>query len=78
MTVYKDFVKKSSADDRQLLGIVDLSLYNSSGNKCASFAPEDRFYYSNEWYALIKNDKKKVRKICSGKNEGKKVSKSVG
>ena len=54
VTLYKDFVKKSSADNSQLLGIAVSSSKHSSGNKSVGFASEDRYYDSNEWYALSK------------------------
>ena len=37
MRLYKDFVKQSSADDRQLLGIAAPSKKNSIGNKSITF-----------------------------------------
>ena len=60
--LYKDFVKQSSAYNMQLLGIAESSTTNSSGNKIIIFAPKDRYYDSNEWYALSKSDKYKVLK----------------
>ena len=47
MNLYKVFVKQSNADGRQSLGIVALSLNDTSGNKSSSFAPEDQHYDSN-------------------------------
>ena len=49
--------KQSSSDDRQLLGIVASSSNDVSGKKSVTFSPEDRYYDSNEWYALDKIDK---------------------
>ena len=48
------FFKQSSSDDRQLLGIVASSSNDASGNNSVTFSPEDRYYDSNEWYALDK------------------------
>ena len=45
--LYKDFVKQSSTDDRQLLGIATSSTKNSSGKKSVKFYPEERYYDSN-------------------------------
>ena len=61
-----------------MLGISASSTNNVSGNKSVKFSPEDRYYHSNEWYALSKSDKCKVLKVRSGRNGGKKSSKSVG
>ena len=41
------------------------------------FALEYRYYNSNEWYAISKNDKEKFLKMCNGRDVGKKASKSV-
>ena len=60
--MYKDFVKQSSAENRQSLGIASSSTNNTSGNKIVIFSPEDRYYDSNEWYAMSKNYKDKVLK----------------
>ena len=46
--LYKDCVKQSSADVRQLLGITASSTDYSSGNKSVMFAPEYRYYDPNE------------------------------
>ena len=78
VTIYKDFAKQSSADDRQLLGITTLSLNEASGNKSVSFDPEELYYDSNEWYALNKSDKDKLLQALSDRNGGKKASKLVG
>ena len=51
---------------------------DASGNKSVSFAPEERYYDSNNWYALSKSDKEKVIKAHSGKNGGEKASNSGG
>ena len=67
--------KQSSSDDRQLLGIVASSSNDASGNNSVTFSPEDRYYDSNEWYALDKIYKDKVLKTCSGRNVGNKASK---
>ena len=48
VTLYKDFVKQSSADDSQLLGIVASSSNDASGKNSFVFAPEDRYFDSNE------------------------------
>ena len=76
MTVYKDFVKHSSADDMQWLGISASGSIDASGNNSVTFPPGDRYYGSNEWYALSISDKNKVLKACRGINGGKKASKS--
>ena len=68
VTLYKDFVKKSSADNSQPLGIVELRTNNASGNNSILFPPEDHYYDSNEWYVLSKSDKDKVLKTCRGRN----------
>ena len=47
VTLYKDFLKQSSVDDRQALGIAAESNNNTSGKKSVTFPPEDRYYYSN-------------------------------
>ena len=41
VTLYKDFVKQSIVDDRQLLGILVSSSNYASGNKSVKFPPED-------------------------------------
>ena len=69
-------MKKSNADDMQSLGIVESSTTNSSGNKSVTFPPEDRYYDSNEWYALSKNDKEKVLKARINRNGGNNSTKS--
>ena len=38
----------------------------------------NRYYKSNEWYTLSKNEKDKVLKACSNRNGGKKYNKSEG
>ena len=48
VTLYKDFFKKLSADDRQLLDIAASITNNASGNKSVTFPPEYRYYDSNE------------------------------
>ena len=72
------FVKQSSADDRQLLGIEASSMNNASGNKSVIFPPEDHYYDSNQCYALSKSDKNKLLKVCSGINVVNKAYKSGG
>ena len=78
MTLYKDFVKQSSADNRKSLGIAVSSSNDASGNKSVVFDPEDHYYDSNEYYTLIKSDKENALKARSGENGGKKASKSGG
>ena len=78
MTLYKYFFKQSSTDDRQLLGILASSTNNVSGNKSVTFSPEDRYYHSNEWYALSKSDKDNFLKVRKRRNVGKKASKLGG
>ena len=56
VTLYKDFVKQSIVDDRQLLGILVSSSNYASGNKSVTFAHEDRYYDSSEWYVISKSD----------------------
>ena len=77
VTLCKDFVKQSSADNRQLLGIAESSSNNARKNKGVTFAPRDQYYDSNEWYALSKSDKDKVLKACISRNGGNTASKSV-
>ena len=60
VTLYKDFLKQSRADNRQLLGIAASSTNNDSGNKSITLSPEDRYYDLNDWYDLIKKEKGKV------------------
>ena len=55
--LYKDFVKNSSTNDRQLLGIEASSANYDSGNKSVNPPPEYRYYESNEWYTLSNSDK---------------------
>ena len=55
ITLYKEFVKQLSADDRKLLGIAAEIINNDGGTKSVTFTPEDRYYDSNEWYTLSKN-----------------------
>ena len=76
--MYKDFEKKSRANGRQSLGIVAESNNNASCNKSVTFPPEDRYYESNEWYVLSKNEKDKVLRACSNRNGEKKSTKSGG
>ena len=78
ITLYKDFMKHLIADNRRSLGIVASSTNNASGNKSVTFSPEDRYYDSNEWYALSKNEKDKVLKACSNINVEKNSTKSGG
>ena len=47
VTLYNNFVKKLSVDNRQLLGIVVSSINNASGNMSVILAPDDRYYDSN-------------------------------
>ena len=74
--IIQGFFKFSSADGRQLLGIVASSSNDASGKNSFVFAPEDRYFDSNEWYALSKSDKDKVIKARSTRNGGKKASNS--
>ena len=69
------FFKQSSADDRQSLVILTSSTKNYIGNKSATFAPKDRYYNPNKWYALSKSEKDKVIKARKGKKGGKNASK---
>ena len=78
VTLYKDFVKQSSADNSQSLGILASSTKNSSGNKSVTFLPEERYYDSNEWYALSESDEDKVLKAYSNINGGEKSTRSRG
>ena len=75
ITLYKDFVKQSSADDRQLLGIEASSSNDVGGNKSVAFSPEYRYYDSNDWYKLSKSYKDEVIKTHSRINGGKNASK---
>ena len=68
VTLYKYFVKNSSADNRQSLGIAEKSTNNVRDNKSVTFSPEDRYYDSNEWYAISNSDKDNVLKACRNKN----------
>ena len=71
-------MKKLSVKNRHSLCIAAASTNNYGGTKSVKSPPEDRYYDSNEWYALIKNEKDKVLKALSNRNEGKKSTKSVG
>ena len=73
---YKDFLKQSSADDRQSLGIASESTNNASCNKSVMFSTEGRYYESNEWYTLSKNKKYKFLKLRSNINGGNKSTNS--
>ena len=75
VNLYKDFVKESSTDARQLLGIAESISNDANGNKSVLFAPEERYYDSNKWYALSKRNKKKVLKERSIRNGWKEASK---
>ena len=46
--------------------------------KSAFFAPEDLYYKSNKWYAMIKYDKEKFLKMCNSINGCNKASESGG
>ena len=61
-----------------MLGIVALSLNHFDEKKGTLFAPEDRYYDSNEWYALSKSDKDEVLKARSDRKGDNKASKSEG
>ena len=76
--LYRDFLKQPIADNRKLLGIAASSTNNYIGNKSVAFAPEERYYDSNEWYALSKSEKEKVLKVCSNINGGKNSNKWGG
>ena len=76
--LYKEFLKQLSVDNRQSLGITAPRPNNDSGNKSVTFTPEDRYYDSNECYALSKNEKDKVLKAHINRNGGKKSTKSGG
>ena len=78
MTLYKDFFKQSSVNDRQSLGIVESSTKDASGIKSVAFSPKDHYYDSNAWYTLSKSDKDKAVKARSGINVLRKASKSGG
>ena len=77
MTLYKYFSKQSNME-RQLLGIMVLSFDDVSANKSALIFPEDRYYDSNEWYVMSKDDQDKVLNMLSGRNVGKNDSKLGG
>ena len=49
---------------------------NNASGKSVTFAPEDHYYNSNEWYELSNSDKEKVLKACIRSTGGKKASKS--
>ena len=76
VALYKNFVKQSSTDDIQSLGIAESITNNTSGNKSVTFPPEDWYYDSNVWYALSKNDKDKVIKALINRNVGENSTKS--
>ena len=78
VTLYKDFVKQLSTNDRQSLGFVEAITNNAGGTKSVTFTPENCYYNSNEWYALINNEKYKVLKARSNRNGGEKSTKSGG
>ena len=76
VTSYKGFVKRSSADNRQLLFNAASSKNGAGGNISVTFSPKVWYYESNEWYELSNIDKYKVIKAHSRINVGKKYSKS--
>ena len=76
VTLYNEFVKQSSEDGRQSLGIAASSTNNAIGNKSVTSPLKDCYYDSNEWYTLSKNEKDKVLKAHSNRNGGKKSTKS--
>ena len=78
VTLYKDFLKQLSADDRKSLGIAASRTNNASGKKSVKFTPEHHYYDSNEWYMPSKNDKEKVLTAGSNRNGGKNSTKSGG
>ena len=75
VTFYKEFLKQSSADFRQSLGISESSTKKCQWQQKYYISPEERYYDSNEWYALSKNYKEMVLKACSNINGGKKSTK---
>ena len=78
ITLYKGFVKHSSAYNIQSLGISASSTNHFSGNKSITFAPPKGHYDSNKWYALDNSDKEKVLKERRGINVGNTYTKSGG
>ena len=78
VTLYKEFVKHSSTNDRQSLGITAARTKNYGGTKSVTFSPEGSYYNSNEWYALSKKYKDKVLKACSNRIVGDNSTKSGG
>ena len=78
VALYKNFVKQSSTDDIQSLGIAVSITKNASGNKSVTFPPEDRYYESNTWCLLSNNEKEKVLKARSNRNGGKNSTKLGG
>ena len=78
VTLYKDFVKQLSANNRKSLRIVVESNKNAGGTKRVTFPPDNFHYNSNKWYTLRKNEKEKGLKACSKSNGGKNSTKSVG
>ena len=71
-------MKKSIANDVHSLVIAAASTNNDIGHKSVRFPPEDRYYDSNEWYALSKNEKVNFLKSRKNINGGKKSTKSGG
>ena len=76
INLYKDFVKQSSTNDRQSIGIISASTNNASGTKSGTLPPEDRYYNSNDRYALSNNEKDKVLEARSNINGGNKSTNS--
>ena len=74
MTIYNGFIKQSSADDRQSLGIATSSSNGASGNKSVLVALKDQCCDSKKWYTISKIDKDKFLNARSGRNGGKNVS----
>ena len=68
VTLCKEFLKQPSGKNRQSLCIEAASTKNASSTKSVTFYPEDRYYNSNEWYALIKNEKEKFLMTRINKN----------
>ena len=76
--VVQGLCEKSSAEDRQPLGIAASSINNVSGNKNIKFPSKDCYYDSNEWYVLSKNEKDKVLKARINRYGGNDSTKSGG
>ena len=47
VTLYKEFLKKTSMNNRKSLGVAAVRTNNDGGTKSVTFTPEDCYYNSN-------------------------------